>query len=197
MKKSLFHLPELGYQLTDLAPMMSQQTLSYHYGKHFQTYVNNLNTLVNGTEFEGLTLDDIVRKVPDGPIANNAGQVLNHQLFFEQFRPEKNAKLPTGDLLFLIEQSFGRFDAMREQMDKAAKALFGSGWVWLAMNDEGKMQILSLPNADNPLRHGLKPILTIDLWEHAYYLDYQNSRVDYLDNFWLLVNWQVISKRIV
>lgn len=197
MKKSLFHLPELGYQLTDLAPMMSQQTLSYHYGKHFQTYVNNLNTHVNGTEFEGLTLDDIVRKAPDGPIANNAGQVLNHQLFFEQFRPEKNAKLPTGDLLFLIEQSFGRFDAMREQMDKAAKALFGSGWVWLAMNDEGKMQILSLPNADNPLRHGLKPILTIDLWEHAYYLDYQNSRVDYLDNFWLLVNWQVISKRIV
>ena len=197
MKKSLFHLPELGYQLTDLAPMMSQQTLSYHYGKHFQTYVNNLNTLVNGTEFEGLTLDDIVRKAPDGPIANNAGQVLNHQLFFEQFRPEKNAKLPTGDLLFLIEQSFGRFDAMREQMDKAAKALFGSGWVWLAMNDEGKMQILSLPNADNPLRYGLKPILTIDLWEHAYYLDYQNSRVDYLDNFWLLVNWQVISKRIV
>lgn len=197
MKKSLFHLPELGYQLTDLAPMMSQQTLSYHYGKHFQTYVNNLNTLVNGTEFEGLTLDDIVRKAPDGPIANNAGQVLNHQLFFEQFRPEKNAKLPTGDLLFLIEQSFGRFDAMREQMDKAAKALFGSGWVWLAMNDEGKMQILSLPNADNPLRHSLKPILTIDLWEHAYYLDYQNSRVDYLDNFWLLVNWQVISKRIV
>lgn len=197
MKKSLFHLPELGYQLTDLAPMMSQQTLSYHYGKHFQTYVNNLNTLVNGTEFEGLTLDDIVRKAPDGPIANNAGQVLNHQLFFEQFRPEKNAKLPTGDLLFLIEQSFGRFDAMREQMDKAAKALFGSGWVWLAMNDEGKMQILSLPNADNPLRHGLKPILTIDLWEHAYYLDYQNSKVDYLDNFWLLVNWQVISKRIV
>ena len=197
MKKSLFHLPELGYQLTDLAPMMSQQTLSYHYGKHFQTYVNNLNTLVNGTEFEGLTLDDIVRKAPDGPIANNAGQVLNHQLFFEQFRPEKNAKLPTGDLLFLIEQSFGRFDALREQVDKAAKALFGAGWVWLAMNDEGKMQILSLPNADNPLRHGLKPILTIDLWEHAYYLDYQNSRVDYLDNFWLLVNWQIISKRIV
>ena len=197
MKKSLFHLPELGYQLTDLAPMMSQQTLSYHYGKHFQTYVNNLNTLVNGTEFEGLTLDDIVRKAPDGPIANNAGQVLNHQLFFEQFRPEKNAKLPTGDLLFLIEQSFGRFDAMREQMDKAAKALFGSGWVWLAMNDEGKMQILSLPNADNPLRHGLKPILTIDLWEHAYYLDYQNSRVDYLDNFFFFVNWQIISKRIV
>lgn len=197
MKKSLFHLPELGYQLTDLAPMMSQQTLSYHYGKHFRTYVDNLNQLIVGTEYEGLSLEDLVRKAPEGAIANNAGQVLNHQLFFEQFCPEKNAKLPAGDLLFLIEQSFGHFDSMREQMDKAAKSLFGSGWVWLAMNDDGKMQILSLANADNPLRHGWKPILTIDVWEHAYYLDYQNRRADYLENFWLLVNWQVISKRIV
>lgn len=197
MKKTLFHLPELGYQLSDLAPMMSQQTLTCHYGKHFQTYVENLNNLISGTEYEGLSLEDIVRKAPDGPIANNAGQVLNHQLFFEQFRPEKNAKIPTGDLLFLIEQSFGYFDNMREQIDKAAKSLFGSGWIWLAMNDEGKLLILSLSNADNPLRHGLKPILTIDLWEHAYYLDYQNRKADYLRNFWLLVNWQVISKRIV
>lgn len=197
MKKSLFLLPELGYQLTDLSPMMSQRTLSYHYGKHFQSYVDNLNHLIEGTEFEGLTLEDLVRKAPEGPVANNAGQVLNHQLFFQQFRPEKNAKVPTGELLFLIDQSFGYFDNMREQIDKAAKSLFGSGWVWLAMNDEGKMQVLSLPNADNPLRHGLKPILTIDLWEHAYYLDYQNRRAEYLENFWMLVNWQVISKRIV
>ena len=177
--------------------MMSQRTLSYHYGKHFQSYVDNLNHLIEGTELEGLTLEDLVRKAPEGPVANNAGQVLNHQLFFQQFRPEKNAKVPTGELLFLIDQSFGYFDNMREQIDKAAKSLFGSGWVWLAMNDEGKMQVLSLPNADNPLRHGLKPILTIDLWEHAYYLDYQNRRAEYLENFWLLVNWQVISKRIV
>ena len=197
MNKFHFQLPELGYQLTDLAPMMSLQTLSYHYGKHFQTYVNNLNQLIEGGEYEGLAIEDIVRKVPAGPIANNAGQVLNHQLFFEQFRPEKNAKMPTGELLFLIEQSFGSVYAMCEHMDNAAKALFGSGWVWLAMDDDGKMHVLSLPNADNPLRHGLRPILTIDLWEHAYYLDYQNRKAEYLKNFWLLVNWRVISKRII
>ena len=176
---------------------MSQQTLSCHYGKHFQTYIDNLNRLIDGTEYEGLALEDIVRKVPEGPIANNAGQVLNHQLFFEQFRPDKNAKLPTGELLFLIEQSFGSFDLMREQMNNAAKSFFGSGWIWLAMNGEGKLQILSLPNGDTPVRHQLIPLLTIDMWEHAYYLDYQNRKDEYLANFWLIVNWQVISKRIV
>lgn len=197
MKKYHFHLPELGYQLSDLAPMMSQQTLSYHYGKHFQTYIDNLNRLVDGSEYEGLSLADIVRKAPAGPIANNAGQVLNHQLFFEQFLPAKDSRLPSGELLFLIEQSFGSFDAMREALDKAAKSLFGSGWVFLAMDDDGKMQILSLSNADNPLRHGLRPILVVDVWEHAYYLDYQNRKAEYLNNLWLLINWHVISTRIV
>lgn len=197
MKTNPFRLPELGYQLTDLVPMMSQQTLSCHYGKHFQTYIDNLNRMVNGSHFEGLNIEDVVRKAPEGPMANNAGQVLNHQLFFEQFLPAKNAKMPSGDLLFLIEQSFGSFGKMREAMDNAAKQLFGSGWVWLAMNTEGKMQVLALPNGDNPLRHGLKPILTIDLWEHAYYLDYQNRKDKYLENFWLLVNWHVVSKRLV
>jgi Fe-Mn family superoxide dismutase len=197
MKTNPFRLPELGYQLTDLAPMMSQQTLSCHYGKHFQTYIDNLNRMVNGSHFEGLNIEDVVRKAPEGPMANNAGQVLNHQLFFEQFLPAKNAKMPSGDLLFLIEQSFGSFGKMREAMDNAAKQLFGSGWVWLTTNAEGKMQVLSLPNGDNPLRHGLKPLLTIDLWEHAYYLDYQNRKDKYLENFWLLVNWHVVSKRLV
>lgn len=197
MKTNPFRLPELGYQLTDLAPMMSQQTLSCHYGKHFQTYIDNLNRMVNGSHFEGLNIEDVVRKAPEGPMANNAGQVLNHQLFFEQFLPAKNAKMPSGDLLFLIEQSFDSFGKMREAMDNAAKQLFGSGWVWLTINAEGKMQVLSLPNGDNPLRHGLKPLLTIDLWEHAYYLDYQNRKDKYLENFWLLVNWHVVSKRLV
>jgi len=197
MKTNPFRLPELGYQLTDLAPMMSQQTLSCHYGKHFQTYIDNLNRMVNGSHFEGLNIEDVVREAPEGPMANNAGQVLNHQLFFEQFLPAKNAKMPSGDLLFLIEQSFGSFGKMREAMDNAAKQLFGSGWVWLTINAEGKMQVLSLPNGDNPLRHGLKPLLTIDLWEHAYYLDYQNRKDKYLENFWLLVNWNVVSKRLV
>ena len=197
MKTNPFRLPELGYQLSDLAPMMSQQTLSYHYGKHFQTYIDNLNRMINGSHFEGLGIEDVVRKAPEGPLANNAGQVFNHQLFFEQFLPSRDAKVPSGELLFLIEQSFGSVYAMSEQMDNAAKTLFGSGWIWLAMDDDGKMQVLSLSNGDNPLRHGLKPILTIDLWEHAYYLDYQNRKAEYLKNFWLLVNWRVISKRII
>lgn len=197
MKTNPFRLPDLGYQLTDLAPMMSLKTLSYHYGKHFQSYIDNLNQMVNNSHFEGLSLEDIVRKAPDGPVANNAGQVLNHQLFFEQFLPTKDAKMPSGELLFLIEQSFGSFDAMRTIVHDEVKQFFGSGWTWLAMNNDGKMKILSLPNGDNPLRYGWKPILAIDLWEHAYYLDYQNRRMEYLDNFWLIVNWHIVSKRIV
>ena len=197
MKTNPFRLPDLGYQLTDLAPMMSLKTLSYHYGKHFQSYIDNLNQMVNNSHFEGLSLEDIVRKAPNGPVANNAGQVLNHQLFFEQFLPTKDAKMPSGELLFLIEQSFGSFDAMRTIVHDEVKQFFGSGWTWLAMNNDGKMKILSLPNGDNPLRHGWKPILAIDLWEHAYYLDYQNRRMEYLDNLWLIVNWHIVSKRIV
>ena len=164
MKTNLFKFPELGYQLDDLAPMMSEKTMSYHYGKHYKTYLDNLNQLVIGSPFEGLSLEDVVRKAPEGPIANNAGQALNHQLFFEQFLPSKDAKMPSGELLFLIEQSFGSFDKMRKQMDNEAKLLFGSGWVFLAMDKNGKMQVMSLHNADNPVRHGLIPILIIDLW---------------------------------
>ena len=197
MNKSRFELPELGYQLGDLAPMMSQETLSFHYGKHFRTYVDNLNQLVDGSHYEGLPLEDIVRKAPEGTLANNAGQVLNHKLFFEQFLPTHHAKQPTGEFLFLIEQSFESLEKMIEQLDKAAATFFGSGWTFLAMNEAGELKILSLPNGDNPLRYNLKPLLAIDVWEHAYYLDYQNRRKDYLKNFWLLVNWHVVSTRII
>ena len=197
MNKSRFELPKLGYQLGDLAPMMSQETLSFHYGKHFRTYVDNLNQLVDGSHYEGLPLEDIVRKAPEGTLANNAGQVLNHKLFFEQFLPTHHAKQPTGEFLFLIEQSFESLEKMIEQLDKAAATFFGSGWTFLAMNEEGELKILSLPNGDNPLRYNLKPLLAIDVWEHAYYLDYQNRRKDYLKNFWLLVNWHVVSTRII
>jgi Fe-Mn family superoxide dismutase len=196
MKTNPFRLPELGYQFTDLVPMMSQQTLLYHYGKHFQSYVNNLNLMVNNSHFEGLDLEDVVRKAPDGSLANNAGQVLNHQLFFEQFVPTKDAKRLSGELQFLLEQSFGSFDAMRDKMNEEAMKFFGSGWTSLVINDEGRMQVMSLPNGDNPLRHGWQPILTIDLWEHAYYLDYQNRKADYLQNFWRIVNWHIISLRL-
>jgi Fe-Mn family superoxide dismutase len=197
MNKSRFELPELGYQLGDLAPMMSQETLSFHYGKHFRTYVDNLNQLVDGSHYEGLPLEDIVRKAPEGTLANNAGQVLNHKLFFEQFLPTHHAKQPTGEFLFLIEQSFESLEKMIEQLDKAAATFFGSGWTFLAINEEGELKILSLPNGENPLRYNLKPLLAIDVWEHAYYLDYQNRRKDYLKNFWLLVNWHVVSTRII
>jgi Fe-Mn family superoxide dismutase len=197
MIKFHFELPELGYQLGDLAPMMSDETLSFHYGKHFRTYVDNLNQLVDGSKYEGLSLEELVRKAPEGPIANNAGQVLNHQLFFEQLTPAQNAKRPSGEFLFLIEQSFGSLDNMIEQLDKAASTFFGSGWTFLAMNEVGELKILSLPNGDNPLRYNLKPLLAIDVWEHAYYLDYQNRRKDYLKNLWLLINWHVVSERVV
>jgi Fe-Mn family superoxide dismutase len=197
MIKFHFELPELGYQFGDLAPMMSQETIAFHYGKHFQTYVDNLNRLVDGSKFEGMSLGDLVRKAPEGPIADNAGQVLNHMLFFEQLTPAHNAKLPSGEFLFLIEQSFGSFEKMIEQLDKAASTFFGSGWTFLAMDEAGELKILSLPNGDNPLRYNLTPLLAIDVWEHAYYLDYQNRRKDYLKNIWLLINWHVVSGRVM
>lgn len=196
MIKFHFELPELGYQFGDLAPMMSQETISFHYGVHFRAYVDNLNRLVDGSKYEGLSLGELVRKVPEGSIADNAGQVLNHMLFFEQLAPARDAKSPTGEFLFLIEQSFGSFEQMIEQLDKAASSFFGSGWTFLAMNEMGELKILSLPNGDNPLRYNLIPLLAIDVWEHAYYLDYQNRRKDYLKNFWLLINWRVVSGRM-
>ena len=195
MIKFHFELPELGYQFGDLAPMMSQETISFHYGKHFRTYVDNLNQLVDGSKYEGLSIGELVRKAPDGPIANNAGQVFNHTLFFEQLTPARDAKHPTGEFLFLIEQSFGSFEQMIEQLDKAASSFFGSGWTFLAMNDAGELKILSLPNGDNPLRYELTPLLAIDVWEHAYYLDYQNRRPDHLSALWSIINWQVVEQR--
>lgn len=196
MKTYPFHLPELDYQLNDLAPMMSQETLSYHYGKHFQTYVDNLNRLVAGSKYEGMSLEEIVRKASAGPLADNAGQVLNHQLFFEQLAPAQNAKQMSGELRLLIDQSFGSSELMIERLEQAASGLFGSGWTFLAINYSGELKILSLPNGDNPLRYELTPLLAIDVWEHAYYLDYQNRRKDYLKNLWLLLNWHVISNRM-
>ena len=196
MIKFYFELPELGYQFGDLAPMMSQETMAFHYGKHFSTYVNNLNKLVDGSKYEGLSLGDLVHKAPEGALADNAGQVYNHTLFFEQFTPSKHAKQPTGELMFLAEQSFGSFDKMIEELDNAASSLFGSGWTFLVMDEVGELQVMSLPNGDNPLRYGLVPLLAVDVWEHAYYLDYQNKRKEYLKNLWLIINWRVVSSRL-
>ena len=196
MIKFHFELPELGYQFGDLAPMMSQETIAFHYGKHFQTYVDNLNRLVDGSKYEGLSLGDLVRKAPEGSLADNAGQVFNHMLFFEQLMPAQHAKQPTGEFRFLAEQSFGSFEAMIEQLDKAAVAFFGSGWTFLAMDDKGELKILSLPNGDNPLRYNLTPLLAIDVWEHAYYLDYQNRRGEHVHQLWEIVDWEMVESRL-
>ncbi|MCQ2331434.1 MAG: superoxide dismutase [Paludibacteraceae bacterium] len=196
MMNPLFLLPLLGYNFGDVEPMMSAATIETHYTKHTQAYFDNLNRIVPGTRWEGMSLEEIAREATTGPVAQNAGQAWNHLMFFEQFRPEQDAKQPSDELLQKIEQSFGTMEDMRQAVKKAATSLFGSGWVWLVMDKDNKLYVKQLLNDDNPLRHGWKPVLVIDVWEHAYYLDYRNRRADYVDNFWLAVNWKVISKRI-
>lgn len=188
-----FTLPELPYALDALNPHISRQTLEFHHGKHHLNYVNTLNTLIPGTRFEDTTLETMIREA-EGAIFNNAAQVWNHTFYFEAFSPKPQAQ-PTGALLQAIQRDFGSFDAFKEQFTKAALTQFGSGWAWLVQNAEGKLQIVQESNAGNPLRNGLKPLLTCDVWEHAYYLDYQNRRPDYVKEFWALLDWAVIEKR--
>ena len=188
-----FTLPELPYALDALNPHISRQTLEFHHGKHHLNYVITLNTLIPGTRFEDATLETMIREA-DGAIFNNAAQVWNHTFYFEAFSPKPQGE-PTGVLLDAIVRDFGSFDVFKEQFTKASLTQFGSGWAWLVVNAEGKLQIVQESNAGNPLRNGLKPLLTCDVWEHAYYLDYQNRRADYLKEFWTLVDWAVVEKR--
>lgn len=190
-----FEMPQLRYSAGDLAPVISEQTINFHYGKHLQTYVNNLNNLVAGTEFAQSSLEEIAAKAQGG-IGNNAGQVLNHTLYFEQFAPKPAASAPQGALAEAIVRSFGSFEEMQKQMNAAASTLFGSGWAWLCADAEGVLSIRQMANADNPLRYGLRPLLTFDVWEHAYYLDYQNRRPDYLAALWSIIDWQVVADRL-
>lgn len=208
----LFILPLLGYNFGDVAPVMSAATIETHYTKHAQAYFDNLNRLVPGTEWDNASgkrsLEDIAREATTGPIAQNAGQAWNHVMFFEQFRPASQPNQPSDDLLALINQSFGSLEGLRAEFKQAATSLFGSGWVWLVMDAEGasehanttsgdrRLFIQKCYNDDNPLRHGLQPILVADVWEHAYYLDYRNRRGDYIDNLWQAINWQVIADRL-
>ena len=187
----MFKLIELPYK--SLAPVISDQTLAFHHGKHLQAYVDNLNKLVAGTEYEGKNLEDIVRKAPAGAVFNNAGQILNHELYFTQFAPK--ATEPVGKIKAQIEKQWGSIEAFKAEFESKGTTLFGSGWVWLQANDKGELSIGQYPNADNPVAHGLKPILTFDVWEHAYYLDYQNRRAAHLNALWQIVNWAEIEKR--
>ena len=189
-------MPKLPYANNALEPVISQQTIEFHYGKHLQAYVNNLNGLVPGTEFEGKNLGEIVATAPDGPIFNNAGQVLNHTLYFLQFTPNPSSKEPTGKLAEAINRDFGSFDEMKKQLNAASVGLFGSGWAWLSIDKEGKLHITKEANGSNPLRNGLRPLLGIDVWEHAYYLDYQNRRADHVNAIWEIIDWDAIEKRI-
>ena len=190
-----FELPKLDYAPDALAPYISQETIEFHYGKHHQTYVTNLNGLIPGTEFEKADLETMIRKA-EGGIFNNAAQVWNHTFYFEAFSKE-GRRVPVGPLADAIYQTIGTFDSFKEQFSKAAVTLFGSGWAWLVKKDDGLLQIAQESNAGNPLRKGLKPVLTCDVWEHAYYIDYRNRRADYVKSFWEIVDWDVVARRII
>ncbi len=189
----IFELPKLPYEAGALSPVISKQTIEFHHGKHHQAYINNLNNLIKGTSFENVTLEQIIKEA-EGGIFNNGAQVWNHTFYFMSFAPE-GTREPQGALAQSINKQFGSFSGFKEQFNKAAATLFGSGWAWLVKKDDGTLDIVQESNAGNPLRKGLTPILTCDVWEHAYYLDYQNKRPDYVSSFWDILNWDVISKR--
>lgn len=189
-----FELMVLPYAIDALEPVISKQTLEFHHGKHLAGYVNNLNGLLPGSGFEEASLEEIVCKA-EGGMLNNAGQILNHNMYFGQFTGEPTKSAPTGQLADAIERDFGSFEAFKEAFQKAGATLFGSGWVWLSSDKDGKLLITQETNAANPVQKGLKPLLTFDVWEHAYYLDYQNRRPDHLAALWQIVDWSVIEKR--
>ena len=189
-----FELMALPYAIDALEPVVSKQTLEFHHGKHLAGYVNNLNGLLEGSPLAGLPLEEIVCKA-EGGMLNNAGQILNHNMYFGQFTGEPTKSAPTGQLADAIERDFGSFEAFKEAFQKAGATLFGSGWVWLSSDKDGKLLITQETNAANPVQKGLKPLLTFDVWEHAYYLDYQNRRPDHLAALWQIVDWSVIEKR--
>ena len=192
MKK--FELMALPYAPEALEPVISKQTLEFHYGKHLAGYVNNLNGLLEESPLAGLPLEEIVCKATGG-IQNNAGQILNHNLYFGQFAAPKADNRPVGKLAEAINRDFGTFEAFKDEFQKKGTTLFGSGWVWLSADKDGKLIITQETNAANPIQKELKPLLTFDVWEHAYYLDYQNRRPDHLAALWQIIDWNVIENR--
>ena len=191
----MFTLINLPYAKDALAPVISAQTLEFHHGKHLQGYVDNLNKLIADTPFATMLLQEIVKQGTGG-VFNNAGQILNHNLYFTQFGPaDKVAKEPTGALAAQIVKQWGSIDAFKEEFVAKGVSLFGSGWVWLSAQEDGSLVITQEPGANNPVAKGLKPLLTFDVWEHAYYLDYQNRRAAHLAELWKIVDWKVVEER--
>ena len=195
--ESGYAMPPLIYPTGSLAPVISQTTIEFHYGKHLQTYIDNLNSLTAKSGYEGMTLREIVSAAPQGPMQNNAGQVLNHLLYFEQFTPSPPGNnRPGGSLKNFIRFDFGNFDTFKKKMEEAAASLFGSGWVWLVQEENGKLNIINCYNGDTPLRHKMTPLYGIDVWEHAYYLDYQNRRAEHVRKLWEIVDWEMVESRL-
>jgi Fe-Mn family superoxide dismutase len=192
-KTGQFVLPPLPYVEGALSPFISTETVQYHYGKHHKGYVTVLNNLTAGKPEAGWTLEELVKTVPTGPLFNAAAQVWNHTFYWNSLKPNGGGE-PSGDLAAAIARDFGSFEQFREQFAQAAGSLFGSGWVWLVL-DNGKLKVAQTSNADNPLRQGQTPLLTLDVWEHAYYIDYRNARPKYVEAFWKLVNWKSVAGR--
>ncbi len=188
-------LPELPYARNALEPHISAETLEYHYGKHHATYVANLNKLITGTEFENAALEDIIKKAPAGGLFNNAAQVWNHTFYWHCLSPTGGGS-PSGALAAAIDKAFGSFDAFKEKFSTSAVTNFGSGWTWLVKKVDGSVAIVNTSNAGNPMPDGLTPLMTCDVWEHAYYIDYRNARPKYVATFWNLVNWDFIAKQL-
>ncbi len=184
-------LPALPYAQDALEPVISAETLEYHYGKHHQAYVNNLNNMIPGTEYENASLEDIIRKA-EGGLFNNAAQVWNHTFYWNCLSPNGGGE-PSGALAGAIDKAFGSFEKFRDQFNKAGAGNFGSGWTWLVKDGDGAVSIVNTDDAGNPLRDGLTPLLTVDVWEHAYYIDYRNARPKYLDEIWKIVNWDFVA----
>jgi superoxide dismutase, Fe-Mn family len=190
----IHELPKLPYDMNALEPYITQKTLEFHYGKHHQAYVTNLNKLIPGTDFENASLEDIVRKATGG-IFNNGAQVWNHTFYWNCMKPNTGGE-PTGALADTINKNFESFANFKEKFSAAAATLFGSGWAWLAKRPDGSLVITQESNAGNPLREGLVPLLTCDVWEHAYYLDKQNLRPNYIADFWNLIDWDAVKGRL-
>ena len=190
-----FSLMALPYEADALQPVISKDTIGFHHGKHLAAYVNNLNALLPGSGFEEASLEEIVCKASGG-ILNNAGQILNHELYFGQFKGKEASPLRGSLVGSAINRDFGSFEAFKDEFQKKGATLFGSGWVWLSADKDGKLVITQEPNAANPVQKGLTPLLTFDVWEHAYYLDYQNRRPDHLAALWQIIDWNVIEGRV-
>ncbi|MFU8816837.1 MAG: superoxide dismutase [Pseudomonadales bacterium] len=189
-------LPDLPYPIDALEPHISAETLDYHHGKHHRKYVDKLNALIRGTEFERMNLEEIIGQAGDGAIYNNAGQAWNHAFYWQCMSPQGGGE-PHGQIAAAIDRSFNSYDEFKQAFDDAAAGLFGSGWVWLVKTTADTVNIQATKDADNPLRHGRQVLMTCDLWEHAFYIDYRNDKSGYMNGFWNVVNWDFVNQRLI